>query len=62
MGVNFGITDDAMKTITNTYGGFSEDKAYNIVARTLYDEARGESIMGLKAVASVIYNRAGGDS
>lgn len=47
---------------TKTYGGFSEDKAYNIVAKTLYDEARGESIMGLKAVASVIYNRAGGDS
>lgn len=47
---------------TKTYGGFSEDKAYNIVAKTLYDEARGESIEGIKAVASVIYNRAGGDS
>ena len=45
-----------------TYGGFTEEKAYNIVAKTLYDEARGEGIPGLKAVASVIYNRAGGNS
>jgi len=46
---------------TKTYGEFSEKKAINVVAKTLYDEARGEDIPGLKAVASVIYNRAGGD-
>lgn len=31
------------------------------VARTIYAEARGESSEGKKAVASVIWNRAGGD-
>lgn len=64
-----GRADDAQAQQTTevvqqakTYGGFTEEKAYNIVAKTLYDEARGEDIEGLKAVASVIYNRAGGDS
>lgn len=32
-----------------------------IVAKTLFGEARGEGEMGLKGVASVIWNRAGGD-
>lgn len=33
----------------------------DIVARTLYGEARSQGEMGLKAVASVVWNRAGGD-
>ena len=43
-----------------TYSGYSIQQAANIVARTLYDEARGEGETGIDAVASVILNRAGG--
>lgn len=43
-----------------TYNGYSIQQAANIVARTLYDEARGEGTNGIDAVASVILNRAGG--
>lgn len=43
-----------------TYSGYSIQQAANIVARTLYDEARGEGTNGIDAVASVILNRAGG--
>lgn len=42
-------------------GRWREDYAINIVARTLYMEARGEGDAGLKMVMTVIWNRAGGD-
>lgn len=42
-----------------SYGGYSATQASNIVARTLYMEARSEGTNGLNAVASVIMNRAG---
>lgn len=42
-----------------TYGGYSAIQASNIVARTLYMEARSEGTNGMNAVASVIMNRAG---
>ena len=42
-------------------GKWREDYAINIVARTLYMEARGEGDAGLKMVMTVIWNRAGGD-
>lgn len=41
------------------YGGYSAHNAVNILARTLWGEARGENQAGKKAVASVIWNRAG---
>ena len=41
-----------------TYSGFTAAQASNIVARTLYMEARSERKTGIDAVASVIYNRA----
>jgi len=37
------------------------NKDINILARTLWGEARGESTEGIKAVASVIWNRGNGD-
>jgi hypothetical protein len=33
----------------------------DIIAKTLYAEARGEGLKGLRAVATVIYNRSKGD-
>lgn len=45
---------------TKTYGGYSASQASNILARTLYMEARSEGTTGIDAVASVILNRAGG--
>ncbi len=47
--------------LKESYGGFESYKAINIVAMTIYCEAQGESLEGKTAVASVIYNRAGGD-
>lgn len=43
-----------------TYSGFTATQATNIIARTLYMEARSEGETGIDAVASVILNRAGG--
>ena len=43
-----------------TYSGFTATQATNIIARTLYMEARSEGEAGIDAVASVISNRAGG--
>lgn len=43
-----------------SYGGYTIVQAANIVARTLFDEARGEGEKGIDAVASVLYNRAAG--
>ena len=44
-----------------TYGGYSTAQAVNILMRTLYAEARNESSLGKRMVATVIWNRAGGD-
>lgn len=43
-----------------TYGGYTVMNAANILARTLYYEARSEGEKGIDAVASVILNRAHG--
>lgn len=45
---------------TKTYGGYTASQASNILARTLYMEARSQGTTGMDAVASVILNRAGG--
>ena len=44
-----------------TYGGYSTAQAVNILMRTLYAEARNESALGKRMVATVIWNRAGGE-
>ena len=44
-----------------TYGGYARAKAANILARTLFAEAANQGEEGKKAVASVIWNRAGHD-
>ena len=41
-------------------GDYTAFQAANIIARTLYAEARNDGEKGMKAVASVIYNRADG--
>jgi N-acetylmuramoyl-L-alanine amidase len=38
-----------------------DNASIEVVAKTLYAEARGEDLKGLQAVASVIWNRAGSD-
>lgn len=43
-----------------TYGGYTQINAANILARTLFAEARGEGEKGIDAVASVILNRSNG--
>lgn len=42
-------------------GNWERYKAMNVVARTLYMEAREDGTSGLKMVMTVIWNRAGGD-
>ena len=42
-------------------GEWKESAAINVVARTLYMEARGEGDEGLKMVMTVIWNRSSGD-
>lgn len=42
-------------------GKWRLDKAVNVIARTLYMEARNQGMKGLRMVMSVIWNRAGGD-
>ena len=49
------------KAAKNTLGGYTLIQTSNIVARTIYMEARSEGTVGMDAVASVIYNRAGKD-
>ena len=39
-------------------GEYTAFQAANIIARTLYAEARNDGVKGMSAVASVIYNRA----
>ena len=41
-------------------GNYTAFQAANIIARTLYAEARNDGEKGMKAIASVIYNRADG--
>lgn len=50
-------TDKADKKV----GAWKEVDAVNVVARTLYMEARGEGEDGLKMVMTVIWNRSSGD-
>ena len=49
-----------MNNSTRMIGNYSEFQAANIIARTLYAEARNDGKAGMEAVASVIYNRAVG--
>ena len=42
-------------------GNWKKDAAINVVARTLYMEARGEGSIGMNMVMTVIWNRSGGD-
>ena len=51
---------DKINTLEPKYGGFNIFDAANIVAKTLFHEARSEGKEGIDAVASVLYNRAGG--
>lgn len=44
-------------SIKENYGGFTAIQAANIIAKTLFSEARGEGTKGIDAVASVILNR-----
>ena len=46
---------------TKKVGNWEQAKAMNVVARTLYMEARGEGKTGMNMVMTVIWNRAGGD-
>ena len=54
---------DAMKdsTTLKSYNGLNATNLMNVVARTLYAEGKGETDEGRSAIASVIWNRAGGD-
>lgn len=44
-----------------SYAGYSEAQASNIIARTIYSEARNQGHEGRMAIMSIIWNRAGGD-
>ena len=48
------------KDANQKIGQWDKDKAINIVARTLWMEARGEGNIGLNMVMTVIWNRANG--
>ena len=50
----------AKATKGKTYNGMNVTNIINCVARTIYAEAKGEKEEGQAAVASVIWNRAGG--
>lgn len=60
------VNSDAVKkiikknTVAQSYNGLNATNIINAVARTIYAEARSEGTDGLDAVASVIWNRAGG--
>lgn len=49
------------KAESRTYGGFSAAQATNAVMRTIYLEGKGETSEGRRMIATVIWNRAGGD-
>jgi len=46
--------------VTKVHFAVDDAAVVDAIARTLYAEARGEGARGIRAVASVIYNRAGG--
>ena len=50
----------AKATDGKSYNGMNSSNIVNAVARTIYAEAKGEGEKGQSAVASVIWNRAGG--
>lgn len=54
---------DAMKksTTLKSYNGLNATNLMNVVARTIYAEGKAESDEGRAAIASVIWNRSGGD-
>ncbi len=55
------VEDSKKKGATEKVGKWEKAKAINVVARTLYMEARGEGNVGLNLVMTVIWNRAGGN-
>ena len=55
------VKDSKKKGATEKVGKWEKAKAINVVARTLYMEARGEGSVGLNMVMTVIWNRAGGN-
>lgn len=63
--VNSPAMKDAMKNATvdtKSYNGMNATNVVNAVARTIYAEAKAEGTEGLDAIASVIWNRAGGNA
>lgn len=56
------IEDSRPDDYGKMYGEWRRDKAINVIARTLWMEARGEGVRGLNMVMTVIWNRAGGNS
>lgn len=55
----FTILTFTLATIASVFGApESKERIIEVVAATLYHEARGEGEEGMRAVASVIYNRA----
>lgn len=50
----------AKATKGKSYNGMNITNIINCIARTIYAEAKGEGEKGQAAVASVIWNRAGG--
>ena len=71
---SFGGTNDKAKAPAKTgivqkasapaksLGGYTYAQATNIVARTIYAEAKGDGTNGLEMVATVIWNRANGNA
>ena len=56
------VQDSKKEGANEKVGNWEKAKAMNVVARTLYMEARGEGTDGLNMVMTVIWNRAGGDA
>ena len=56
------IEKSKKKDAKEKVGSWDKDKAINVVARTLFMEARGEGTQGMRMVMTVIWNRAGGDA
>lgn len=63
MATSMQIQQGLKKTTENekTYGGYTILQLMNILTRTLYGEAARETTEGKKMVATVIWNRSGGD-
>lgn len=55
------IKKSKRKDAKEMVGRWEKAKAINVVARTIYMEARGEGDVGLNMVMTVIWNRAGGN-